>query len=100
MYNAHTNVLCRVLILVTRFPGCVGDEEHCYGWRQPCVAWVGWDQLLYLCRVLPGALELCTDVSQGQAKQQHLTTLGGLSQHRAVYTGLTPGHRDQGITCH
>ena len=26
-------------MLVTRFPGCVGDENDCSGWRQQC--WLG-----------------------------------------------------------
>ena len=41
-------------MLVTRFPGCVGDESEsdCGGWRQQC--WLGLsldvgDKILWLC---------------------------------------------------
>ena len=73
-------VLRRVFILVTRFSGCVGDESTARAGDSPCVAWA---QTSYSTSsapqqsVLPRALELCTDVSQGHTKAATLDNTGG-----------------------
>ena len=76
-------VLRRVFILVTRFSGCVGDESTARAGDSPCVAWAETSYSTSSApqqSVLPRALELCTDVSQGHSKAATLDNTGAGSQ--------------------